>query len=150
MEIILKNDVEKLGEKNDLVKVRDGYALNFLIPQGHAIPATSSAKKELAENLKQAAHKLAKVKNEAVALADKISKVKMTISTLAGKNGKLYGSITPLQIANSLKEQGVELDRKRIYIKEDITELGHYTATLNLHKEVKVELKFDVVEKPGE
>lgn len=151
MEIILKQDVDKLGEKNDLVKVRDGYAINFLLPRGLAVVASPGAKKELAENLKQAAHKLAKIKEEAQKMAEKITTMdKLRIETLAGKGGKLYGAITPLQIANHLKEKGIDLDRKRISIKEDITEVGTYTAHINLHKEVKVDLKFDVIEKAGE
>jgi large subunit ribosomal protein L9 len=150
MEIILKQDVEKLGEKNDLVKVRDGYAINFLLPRGLAVVATTGAKKELAENMKQAAHKLAKIKEEAQKQAEKLGAIKLRIETLAGKGGKLYGAITPLQIANHLKDQGIDLDRKRISIKEDITEVGTFTAHINLHKEVKVDLKFEVVEKAAE
>ena len=134
MEIILREDVEKLGFKNDIVTVKNGYGLNYLIPQGKAVLATVSAKKVLAENLKQQAHKEAKVKEEAEALAAKIAKVTIKIGAKAGENGKIFGSINSIQLADAFKSQGLEVERKRISLKEDsVKTLGSYTATARLH-----------------
>lgn len=146
MEIILREDVEKLGFKNDIVTVKNGYGLNYLIPQGKAVLATVSAKKVLAENLKQQAHKEAKVKEEAEALAAKIAKVTIKIGAKAGENGKIFGSINSIQLADAFKAQGLEVERKRISLKEDsVKTLGSYTATARLHKEVSQEFTFEVI-----
>ena len=146
MEIILREDVEKLGFKNDIVTVKNGYGLNYLIPQGKAVLATVSAKKVLAENLKQQAHKEAKVKEEAEALAAKIAKVTIKIGAKAGENGKIFGSINSIQLADAFKSQGLEVERKRISLKEDsVKTLGSYTATARLHKEVSQEFTFEVI-----
>lgn len=146
MEIILTQDVEHVGSKDDLVTVRPGYARNFLIPQGMAIVATESAKKILAENMRQRAHKIEKVLNEAKAVAEKMAGAKLSIGAKAGENGKIFGSVNTIQIAEALAKAGFEIDRKNIKIKDDsIKELGSYTATVKLHKEVMQEVTFDVV-----
>lgn len=147
MEIILKADVKNLGDKDDIVKVRDGYALNFLIPQGLAIPATSSAKKVLAEDLKQASHRQEKIKAEALQVAERLKDATVRITALAGKEGKIFGSITPLQVVNTLKEQGFDIDRRRVVIADEIRTIGTFRAIVSLHKEVKVEIALEVVEK---
>jgi len=150
MEIILKSEVRNLGEKDDVVKVRDGYALNFLIPQGLAIPATVTAKKVHSENMKQASHKFAKIKDEAQTTAEKLQSLRLQITALVGSQGKLYGSITPIQIANQLKEMGIEVDRRRITIPVEIKTMGTFKVGINLHKEVKIEIEVEVIEKATE
>ena len=146
MEIILKEDVDNLGSKDDLVTVRPGYARNFLIPQGMAIVATESAKKMLAENQRQRAHKLEKILNEAKAIAEKMAGASLKIGAKAGENGKIFGSVNTIQIAEALAKAGFELDRKNIKIKGDsIKELGSYTATVKLHRDVVQEVTFEVV-----
>ncbi len=147
MEIILKQDIIKLGDKDDVVKVKDGYALNYLIPKGLAVQATSSAKKMLAENIKQAAHKQAKIKESATNTAELLKNITIKIEALVGKDGKIFGSVTTNQIAQQLKENGFEVDRRRIAIPNDIKFVGNYTATVTLHKEVKVEVQLEVVGK---
>lgn len=144
MEIILKEDVIGLGYKNDIVNVKSGYGRNYLIPTGKAVIASDSAKKMLAEDLKQRAHKLEKIKNEAQALADKLAEVSLTISTKVSATGAIYGSVNSLQIADELKKKGFDIDRKIIIVK-DVKEVGSYTATVKLHKEVSVEIPFEVV-----
>lgn len=150
MEIILKDVVPNLGEKDDLVTVKKGYALNYLIPQGLAVAATKAQKKVREENMRQKAHRAEKIKQEAEQLAENAQGVEIKIEMLVSKEGKLYGSVTPIQIHTQLAENGVEVDRRRITIKEEVEGLGSYTAVLSLHKEVKVELPFEVVEKAGE
>lgn len=145
MEVILKEDILKLGFKDDVVNVKEGYARNFLIPQGKAVIATESAKKVLAENLKQRAHKLEQVKNDAQALADKMEGVSLTIGAKTSSTGTIFGSVTNIQIAEALLEKGFEVDRKLILIKDSIKEVGNYTAVARLHKEVSVEIPFEVV-----
>jgi large subunit ribosomal protein L9 len=146
MEIILKQDVATLGHKDDIVTVKNGYARNYLIPQGIATAATVSAKKVLAENIKQRAHKEAKIKADAEAIAQKLEGVKLTIGAKTSTTGKIFGSVNTIQIAESLKEKGFDIDRKNIYIKEEqVKEVGSYTAEIKLHREVKVSLEFEVV-----
>ena|SRR5690606_12243312 len=145
MEVILKQDIKKLGEKDDIVSVKPGYGRNYLIPQGFAILATESAKKVLAENIRQAQFKQDKIKNDAVELAAKLENVKLTIGAKAGETGKIFGSVNSIQIADALKQQGFEVDRRRITFEEDPKVLGEYLANLNLHKEVKVQVPFEVV-----
>lgn len=145
MEIILLEDVNNLGYKDDVVTVKDGYGRNFLIPQGKAILATPSAKKVLAENLKQRAHKLAKIKAEAVALAEKLNGVSLTIGAKASSTGTIFGSVNNIQIAEELAKKGFDIDRKTIVIKNAVKELGNYTAIVKLHKEVSAEIAFEVV-----
>ena len=145
MEIILKENVIGLGYKDDIVTVKDGYGRNYLIPTGKAIIASESAKKVLAENLKQRAHKLAKIKADAEALAEKLSAIEpMKISTKVSATGVIYGSVNSLHIAEQLSKLGFEIDRKTIILK-DVKEVGSYQATVKLHKEVSVEIPFEVV-----
>lgn len=145
MYIILKEDVQNLGYKDDVVFVRDGYGRNFLIPQGKAVIASESAKKVLAETLKQRAHKLEKIKNDAQAVANKLEGVKLTITTKCSETGKVYGSVNNIQLAEELAKLGIEVDRKAIVIKEAAKEIGSYVAVVKLHKEISVELPYDVV-----
>ncbi len=146
MEVILKEDVANLGYKDDIVHVKDGYGRNFLIPQGKAVIASESARKVLAEVLKQRAHKIAKIKEEAQALAEKMKGVSLTIGAKTSSTGTIFGSVTNIQIAEELAKLGFEVDRKIIRIKEDaVKEIGSYNATVRLHKEVSVEIPFEVV-----
>jgi large subunit ribosomal protein L9 len=146
MEIILTQDIQSLGYKDDIVKVKDGYAINYLIPKGFAINATPSARKIHQENLKQRAHKEEKIRKEASALAEKLKNVSLTIGAKASTKGKIFGSVNTIQIAESLKEKGFDIDRKIITIKEElIKEVGKYTAKLRLHKDVQVEVPFEIV-----
>lgn len=144
MEIILKKDVLGLGYKNDIVSVKAGYGRNYLIPQGLGVIASESAKKVLAENLKQQAVKLAKVKAEAEALAEKLNAVKLTIAAKVSNKGAIYGSVNSLIIADELQKLGYEIDRKAIVLK-DVKTIGSYVAVVKLHKEVAAEVAFDVV-----
>ena len=146
MEVILKEDVANLGYKDDIVHVKDGYGRNFLIPQGKAVIASESARKVLAEVLKQRAHKIAKIKEEAQALAEKMKGVSLTIGAKTSSTGTIFGSVTNIQIAEELAKLGFEVDRKIIRIKEDaVKEVGSYNATVRLHKEVSVEIPFEVI-----
>jgi large subunit ribosomal protein L9 len=147
MELILTKDIENLGFKDDVVIVKNGYGRNFLIPRGFAILATESAKKVLAENLRQRAHKEAQIIDNAKKLAEKLQDVKLSIEVLAGQDGKLFGSITNLMLANALQDKGIELDRKYIQITTAVKAVGTYVAKIRLHREVNVEISFDVVAK---
>ncbi|NLH52239.1 MAG: 50S ribosomal protein L9 [Bacteroidales bacterium] len=146
MEVILLQDVPKLGYADEIVNVKNGYALNYLIPQGLAIMATPSNRKVLAENLRQRAFKLEKIKNQALEMAQKLEGLKVRIGAKASSTGKIFGSVNAIQIAEAIKEQhGLEVDRKRIVVDgENVKELGTYTATINLHKEVKAKIEFEV------
>ena len=144
MELILKEDVINLGYKDDIVKVKDGYGRNYLIPTGKAVIASESAKKVLAENLRQRAHKLAKIKADAEALAAKFEGVSLTIATKVSATGAVYGSVGAIQIAEELAKLGLEIDRK-IIIVSAVKEIGSYEATVKLHKEVTVKVPFTVV-----
>ncbi|MDR1155924.1 MAG: 50S ribosomal protein L9 [Bacteroidales bacterium] len=146
MEIILKQDVNNLGSKDDVVVVKDGYARNFLIPQGLAMMASVSAKKVLAENIRQRAHKEAKIKAEAEKIVARMTGLKLTIGAKTSSTGKIFGSVNTIQIAEALQEKGFEIDRKNIRMQEDqIKEVGVYKAKIKLHKELYVEVDFDVV-----
>jgi len=145
MEIILKEDVINLGYKGDVVKVKDGYGRNYLIPTKKAVLATESAKKMLAEDLKQRAHKLERIKNEAVELAAKLKEVTLTVGAKTSSTGKIFGAVGPIQLADAFGKAGYEVDRKVIVIKEPVKEIGSYKATLKLHKEVSIEIPFEVV-----
>jgi large subunit ribosomal protein L9 len=146
MEIILLQEVANLGEKNDVVTVKTGYARNYLIPKGFAVNATSSAKKMHAENIKQRAHKDAKLIEEAKATAQKLQSVTLKIGAKTSTKGKIFGSVNSIQIAEALNVQGFEIERKRISIKEDlIKEIGTYHANIKLHKEVVVTIEFEIV-----
>lgn len=145
MELILKEDVINLGYKDDIVKVRDGYGRNYLIPQKKAVVATPSARKMLAEELKQRAHKLEKIKNEMLELAAKLENVQLTIAAKVSETGKLFGAVGNIQVAEALAAQGFNIDRKIIVVKDAVKELGNYKAAIKLHREVSVEVAFDVV-----
>ncbi|MDR3142045.1 MAG: 50S ribosomal protein L9 [Tannerellaceae bacterium] len=145
MQVILKEDVVNLGYRDDVVTVRDGYGRNFLIPQGKAVIASDSAKKVLAENLKQRAHKLAKIKENALALAAKLENISLTIGAKTSSTGTIFGSVTNIQVADALAKQGIEVERKLIYIKDSVKEVGNYKALIKLHKDVSVEIPFEVV-----
>ncbi len=146
MEIILLQDVPKLGQKDDLVKVKDGFGLNYLIPKGLAVAASSSAKKIHSENLKQRAHKEEKIRLEAQATASKLSGIKLVIGAKTSTTGKIFGSVNTIQIAEALREKGFDLDRKNITLPEDqIKEIGSYKALVKLHRDVKVEIDFDII-----
>lgn len=145
MEIILKEDYKGLGYKNDVVNVKPGFGRNFLIPQGIAIMADATNKKIVAENIKQAAHKAEKLKKDAQELQEKLSNLALEIGAKVGETGKIFGSITPLQISESLKNKGFNIDRKKIYFKDEIKEVGEYTAYIDLHKEAQAIIKFKVV-----
>ncbi len=144
MEVILKQYIANLGHKDDIVEVKNGYGRNYLIPQGLAILATESAKKVHAENLKQRAHKEERIKNEALELAEKIKAVEIKIGAKTSSTGKIFGSVNTIQIADILKEKGIEVDRRKIEIKDSIKEVGNYKAVIKLHREVDVELPFEV------
>jgi len=146
MEIILTQDVDRLGSKDDVIKVKDGFARNYLIPQKKAIEASVSAKKVLTENLKQRAHKEAKLKNEAQKIADQLVNKKITIGAKTSTLGKIFGSVNTIQLAEAINKKGFEIDRKQIMLPEDhIKEIGTYTAKIKLHKEVIIEVEFEVV-----
>jgi large subunit ribosomal protein L9 len=145
MELILKENVHGLGYKDEIVTVKDGYGRNYLIPMGKAVIASVSAKKMLAEELKQRAHKLEKIKNDAIALAEKINAVEdIKISTKVSATGAVYGSVTNLHVAEELAKRGVEVDRKCIVLK-DVKEVGTFKAAVKLHREVTAEVTFEVV-----
>lgn len=144
MKIILKEDITGLGYKDDVVEVKNGYGRNYLIPQGKAVIATESALKVLAENQRQRAHKLAKIKADAEALAAAIADVKLTIGAKTSATGTIFGSVNSLQIAEALEKLGHIVDRKLIDI-EPVKEVGEYTATIRLHKEVTAQVAFEVV-----
>ncbi len=146
MEIILKQDIPTLGYANDVVKVKAGYARNFLIPKGLALPATETNRKILSENLKQKAHKDDKIRKEAETLAKALGGITVKIGAKAAETGKIYGSVNNIQIAEAIKKQyNYEVDRKKIIVDgEHIKELGTYTADVHLHKEIKVSINFEV------
>ena len=145
MEVILKQDVQGLGYKNDVVKVRPGYGRNYLIPNGIALLASAANKKMIEENIRQAAHKAEKIKQDAQALANKIGELTLDVGTKAGESGKIFGAITALQVADALKGKGFEIDRRKIVFREQPKELGTYTVVLDLHKEIKHEIKINVI-----
>mgnify|MGYP003424209631 FL=1 len=147
MEIILKQDIEKLGYADEIVKVKDGYARNYLIPQGFAIPATESNKKMLAETLKQRAFKAEKIRKEAEFMAGKTEGLTVKILTKASEKGTIFGSVNTIAVAQALKEQhDIDIERRRIILAEDkIKELGTYTAQVNLHKEFRVTINLEVI-----
>ncbi|MDA3952551.1 MAG: 50S ribosomal protein L9 [Bacteroidales bacterium] len=146
MEIILKQDIQSIGHKNDIVTVKNGYGRNFLIPNGLATLATPSAIKMHEENLRQRAHKDEKIKNEALEVAKKLETVTLSIGAKTSSTGKIFGSVNTIQIAEALKGQGYEIERKNVSIPEDqVKEVGKYIATVKLHKEVSVEIEFEII-----
>ena len=145
MEVILKEDIINLGFKDDIVTVKDGYGRNYLIPQKKAIIASESAKKMLAEELRQRAHKLEAIKQEAQALGQKIDGMHLEIKAKTSKYGVIFGSVTNIQLAEALAEKGFEIDRKIIQIKKAVKEVGDYEAQVRLHREVIVPITFTVI-----
>lgn len=146
MEIILKQDVPNLGYKDDIINVRNGYAMNYLIPQGFAVSATGSTLKAHNEILKQRAHKEEKIKQEAQQIAETLKGVSLSIGAKTSTKGKIFGSVNAIQIAEALQEKGFNIERKNITFKEDlIKEVGTYHAKIRLHKEVHVEIPFEIV-----
>lgn len=145
MEVILKQDIKNLGYKDDVVKVKDGYGRNFLIPKGYAVVANESNKKILAENIKQAQFKQDKIKKEAETIAAGLKDAKVVIGAKAGESGKIFGAVNTIQFADALKKLGFEVDKKRITFESDVKFIGSYTANLNLHKDVKIQVPFEVV-----
>lgn len=145
MEIILKQDIPNVGQKDDIVSVKDGYARNFLIPKGMAVGATVSERKNHAEILRQRAHKEEKLRDEAQKIAKKLENVSLVIGAKTSTKGKIFGSVNTIQIAEALTEKGFDIDRKNISIKEElIKEVGNYTATVKLHRAVSVEISFEI------
>lgn len=145
MKIILKENVTDLGYKDDVVEVKDGYGRNYLIPQGKAVIASSAALKQLAEDQKQRAHKIAKLKADAEAAAAALEGVRLTIGAKTSSTGTVFGSVNAIQISEALEKLGHNVDRKIIYIKEPVKEVGVYTATIKFHKEVSKDIEFEVV-----
>ncbi len=146
MDVILKQDMPNLGNADDIVTVKNGYGRNYLIPQGIAVLATTSARKMHAENQNQRAHKEEQLRENASAIMEKMEGTKITIGAKTSTKGKIFGSVNTIQIAESLKEMGFEVDRRQITIKEDaVKEVGTYTATVKLYKDIKTEIEFEVV-----
>ena len=145
MQVILLEDVTNLGYKDDVVNVKSGYGRNYLIPQKKAVIASESAQKVLAENLRQRAHKLEKIKIDAQAVAAKLDGMTLTIGAKTSSTGTIFGSVNNIQIADELAKKGIEIDRKTIIIKESVKEVGSYKAIVKLHKEISVELPFEVI-----
>jgi large subunit ribosomal protein L9 len=145
MEVILKQDIKNLGYKDDVVRVKDGYGRNYLIPKGYAVIANDSNRKILAENIRQAQFKQDRIKKDAEAIAASLANVAVSIGAKAGESGKIFGAVNTIQFAEALKKLGFEVDRKRITFETDVKFLGSYVANLNLHKEVKIQVPFEVV-----
>ena len=145
MEVILKQDIKNLGYKDDVVKVKDGYGRNYLIPKGYAVIANDSNRKILAENLRQTQFKQDRIKKDAETIAASLANVTVSIGAKAGESGKIFGAVNTIQFAEALKKLGFEVDRKRITFETDVKFLGSYIANLNLHKEVKIQVPFEVV-----
>lgn len=145
MEVILKQDMPGLGYKYDTVKVKAGYGRNYLIPKGVAILANNSNRKMIDENIRQAAHKAEKLKNDALAIAEKIQALNIELGAKTGESGKIFGAVTSLQMADALSSNGFDIDRRRISFTSDIKTVGDYVAMVELHREVKVEVNFKVV-----
>ncbi len=144
MKIILTEDIKNLGYKDDVVEVKAGYGRNYLIPQGKAKLATEGAMKMLAEDIRQRGFKLDKIRKDAEAVAAKLNGVSLTLAAKTGTSGKIFGSITALQVANMLKDQGYEVDRRKIML-DDVKTLGSYEATVNLFKDISATVKVEVV-----
>ena len=146
MEVILKESLKNLGEVDELVKVKAGYARNYLFPRGFAILATEASKKMLAETVKQRQHKIKKLIIEAQQIADSLKDVVIQVGAKVGESGKIFGSVNSIQVAEALKNKGFDIDRKQISLQEDhIKMIGTYTATITLTKDVKFPLSFEVV-----
>jgi len=146
MEIILKQDVSNLGHKDDIVTVRNGYATNYLIPQGFAIMATPSAKKVHAENMKQRAHKESKLREDAVALAAKLEGLQVSLATKVSSTGKIFGSVNNIQVGEALANKGFDIDRRNISIvgEANVKEVGTYDAVVKIYKDIKANIKVEI------
>ena len=146
MEVILLQDIDKVGSKFDVVKVRPGYGRNYLIPQGLARIANEANKKHLSEISKQRSAKIAKLVEEMSSLAEKLKQTKFTVGAKAGATGKLFGSVTNIQLSDAIKKQlDVDIDRKKIHLQGDVKETGMHKATVNLFKDVTAEVEFEVI-----
>ena len=145
MEVILKQDVQGLGYKNDTVKVKSGYGRNYLIPNGFAMIANDSNSRLTAENIRQAAHKASKLKQDAEGMAQRIGEITIELGAKAGETGKIFGAVTPFQVADAQKAKGFDIDRKKVIFKEQPKEVGTFTVIIDLHKEVKHAIKINVV-----
>lgn len=145
MEIILKQDIPNLGHKDDVVKVKEGYGRNYLIPKGFGILATESVKKMHQENLRQRSHKELKLREDAEAVAKNLGSVSLKIGAKTSSTGKIFGSVNTIQIAEALQAMGYDIDRKNITLQEDsIKEIGAYKATVKVYKDIKTEISFEV------
>lgn len=145
IEVILKQDVEHLGRKYDIVRVRPGYAWNFLLPRGYAQLATPGAKRHLEAHLRQIAAKLAQEKAAAESVAQQLAALKLTLYALAGKEGKLFGAITPQQVVEALASQGFQIERRQVHFPIPIRTLGTYEVQIRLHRQVEVTLPIEVL-----
>ena len=146
MEVILKQDIANLGNRDEIVKVKNGYGSNSLIPRGYAIPANESNRKVLQETLKQRAHKEEKIRKDAESLAENLVKAGIEVGAKVGESGKIFGSVNAIQLADALKKKGYDVDRKQISLDtESIKTLGTYTAHIKIYKDIKVDIEFDVV-----
>ena len=147
MEVILKRYIKGLGDQDEVVSVKPGYGRNYLIPQGYAVLATESAKKQMAESTRQASHRQEQLKDAAVQMGEKLQAAEVTVETLAGQDGKLFGSVTALMVENQLRESGYEINRKQINLDQNMRSVGEYEFIVSLHKEVKVPVKLHIVAK---
>lgn len=149
MEIILLQNVDKVGDRHEIVKVKDGFARNYLIPRGEAIVANEGNRKRLSDMMRQQAAKEAKMVGEYQAMAESLNNANLIIAMKAGQSGKLFGSVGAAQLASAIRAQlGLDIERKKI-VMEDVKEVGSHTATINLHKEVSAQLKFNVIGEEG-
>ena len=150
VEIILKDYVPKLGDKDDLVKVKRGYAMNYLIPKGLAILATEPVKKHWQTEQKRKAAKIAKMREEMQEVAEKLSQLDISIPMFTNKEGKLFGSVTTAQFSDILKEKGFDIDKRKIHFDRPVKEIGSYTARIDLFKDIRVKVPFEVVSEQKE
>lgn len=150
MEVILKKDMPGLGDRNDIVTVRPGYGHNFLIPQGIAVVATSSAVKAHEETMKQQAKKEIKIRDEAQQLANNLKALELKLKVKTSDSGKLFGTVNNATLSEAIKEQGIEIDRRRITLKDPVKNIGTYEAVVKLHKEVSTDISFEVVGEKAE
>ena len=144
MEIILKQDIDNLGHKDQIVNVKPGYANNFLVPQGYAIVATASAKKVHAENTRQRAHKEEKLVKDATAIAERLTATTITLDVKASEKGKIFGAVTAADVAEAIEAKGIEIDKRNVKV-EAIKQLGSYTATVKIYKDIKAEVPLEII-----
>ena len=144
MEIILKQDVDNLGHKDQIVNVKQGYANNFLIPQGYAIAATATAKKVHAENTRQRAHKEEKLIKDAMAIVEKLSATTITLDMKASEKGKIFGAVTASGVADAIEAKGIQIDKRNVKV-EAIKQLGSYIATVKIYKNIEAEVTLEII-----